>query len=95
MAKSTETNETAEAPQSTGKKHLVAKFVGGIYTRRIISKKDQDKLIGVSGIATEDLIWEKGGNAKVDITNAHEEVIAYLRKDDSFRVSEVEAPSAS
>lgn len=74
------------------KKHIVAKFVGGIHTRRVISKKDQDQLIGVAGVAQQDLVWEPGAGTKVDVTEVHEDVLEYLKKSPSFKISEVEAP---
>lgn len=72
--------------------HMVAQFTGSPGTRRIITKKDQDRLIGVDGVAEKDLIWEPGGNTKVDVTNVHEDVLEYLKQDSRFKLKEVEAP---
>lgn len=74
-------------------KRTLATFTGHEGTTRIISKKDQDFLIGLDGIATEDLVWEAGSKKKVDITDTHEEVQEYLRKSPDFRVSTVEVPT--
>lgn len=84
----------AETPKKT-KTHIVAKFVGGMYTRRTIKKAAQDEIIGVKGVAKEDLVWEKGSHAKVDITDCHEDVIAAIRRDPGFKVSNVEAQETS
>jgi len=103
MAKSTATPQTAEstetteapaaAPAPAATTRVLAAFTGHEGTTRIIRKQDQDFLIGVDGIATEDLVWEAGSGRKVDVTNTHEEVQAYLRKSPDFRVTTVEVPA--
>jgi hypothetical protein len=72
--------------------HTVVKFVGSAGTRRVITKADQDRLIGVKGVATKDLVWEQG-NTKLDVTGAHEEVLEYFKTDSEFKVTHVEAPA--
>lgn len=79
------------AASGTKKTHTIAKFVGHSGTRRVISKADQDKLIGVNGAAKTDLVWEKG-NRKVDVTDVHEDVLEYLKGDSEFRLSHAEVP---
>lgn len=84
--------EKATAAKAT-KLHTVAKFVGHVGTERIITKKDQDNLIGVPGVATADLVWPKG-NSQIDVTDVHEDVLEYLKGDDEFKLKTVEAPAA-
>lgn len=81
------------AKNTESTKRTLASFVGHEGTTRIISKSDQDFLIGVPGIATEDLVWEAGSKKKIDITDTHEDVQEYLRKDAEFKLSTVEVPA--
>lgn len=73
----------------------VAQYKGGMFTERIITKKDQDKLVGTEGIGKVDLVWPAGANSKLDITDVHEDVLDYIKKDPEFSVKEVEVPAAS
>lgn len=105
MAKNSEpvqnTNEVAVAqeapvevaPEPQVNKRVLAQYVGHAGTTRIIRKEDQDFLIGVDGVAKEDLVWEAGSQKKVDITEVHEDVQTYLRKDEEFKISTVEVPA--
>jgi hypothetical protein len=77
----------ANTPAPT--KATVAQFIGHAGTERILTKKDQDRLIGVDGAATKDLVWAPG-NTKLNVSDAHEDVIAYLKSDDEFAVKTVE-----
>lgn len=85
-----EKTTAASAPAANTRQ--IAQFVGHVGTRRIITKKDQDALVGVNGIATDDLVWEPG-NKKVDVTDVHEDVLAYLKGDAEFKIRAVEAPA--
>jgi hypothetical protein len=85
--------EQKNAPAPAATVHQVAQFVGHVGTKRVITKKDQDKLIGVPGVAKEDLVWE-AGNRKVNVTDVHEDVLSYLKDSDEFKVRSVEAPAA-
>jgi hypothetical protein len=68
----------------------IAQFVGFHGTRRIITKADQDRLVGVpSGVGKEDLVWEPG-NSKLDVTDVHPDVLEYLQHDEEFKVKSVE-----
>lgn len=80
--------EVKPATTAGKKEHIVVRFVGHSGTKRIITKSDQDRLIGVPGAAKADLVWEPG-NTKIDATEAHEEVIAYLKGDPAFQVKTV------
>jgi hypothetical protein len=76
-------------PTTTAKSdHTIAKFVGHSGTRRVITAADQDGIIGVKGAAKNDLVWEPG-NTKLDVTEAHAEVIDYLKSDPAFQVRTV------
>lgn len=81
------------ATSKTTKTHTIAKFTGHSGTRRILTKANQDDIIGVKGVATQDLIWEPG-NKKVDVTDVNEEVIAALKADGNFTFRTVEVPVA-
>lgn len=79
--------------------HTVAKFVGHAGTERIIAKADQDRLIGVDGVATKDLVWAPG-NSSVDVTDVDEAILDYLKSDEEFKlrtvtVDAVEASAAA
>jgi hypothetical protein len=87
VEKSEPTQESGEATTVT---KTVAQFVGHVGTRRIITKEDQDAIIGVKGVATEDLVWEPG-NTKIDVSNVDEEVLAYLKGDENFKLRTVQA----
>lgn len=86
---------TPVAKNSASQTHTVVEHVGGIYTERILTKKDQDKLIGVDGVAEKDLVWTAGHGVKLDVTGVHEEVLQYMKSNEDFRVREVEVPTAS
>lgn len=80
----------ANSPASKPETRQIAKFVGFHGTRRIITKADQDKLVGVSnGAGKEDLVWEPG-NTKLDVTDVHPDVLDYMKSDDEFQVRAVE-----
>lgn len=83
-------SKTAAAPATTTRQ--IAQFVGSVGTKRIITKAHQDDLIGAKGVAKEDLVWEPG-NKKVDVTDAHEDVLTYLKSDSEFKVRAVEVPA--
>ena len=84
----------AAANTPATKVHTVAQFVGHAGTERILTKKDQDGLIGVPGVAKTDLVWPVG-NTKLDVTDVHEEVLNYLKSDEEFKLREVEVPAES
>lgn len=68
----------------------IAQFTGFHGTTRILTKADQNRIVGVeSGIGKEDLVWQPG-NSKLDVTDAHEEVLAYLKSDSEFKLTSVE-----
>lgn len=81
-----------ETPVPATKTHTVAKFVGHAGTERVLTKADQDGLIGVKGVATKDLVWPKG-NSQLDVTDADEAVLEYLKVDEEFTLKTVEAPA--
>lgn len=71
-------------------KRTVAQFVGFAGTQRVLTKDDQNQIAGVDrGVGREDLVWEPG-NTKIDVTDVHEDVVAYLKGSDEFKVREVE-----
>lgn len=100
MASSTRANEvpttvpTDPIPEPLPSKHIVAQYIGHSGTVRIIDKKSQDSLIGVPGVATRDLIWQRP-NGKLDVTDVHEEVLAYLKRDPKFKVTTVDGPPST
>lgn len=82
---------TPKAPAT----RTIAQYTGFHGTRRIISKADQNNLVGVaSGVGKEDLIWEPG-NTKLDVTDVHPDVLEYLRTDGEFKLREVEVSEES
>ncbi|QPX62565.1 hypothetical protein SEA_WOLLYPOG_12 [Arthrobacter phage Wollypog] len=83
------TTEEATADAPAGSTRVVAQFVGHAGTERIITKKDQDRLIGTDGVAKRDLVWAPG-NSKLDVTDVDEDVIAYLKSDEEFKLREIE-----
>lgn len=77
-------------PAAKPETRTVAQFVGFHGTRRILTVDDQNKLAGVEkGVGSADLIWEPG-NSKLDVTDVHPEVLAYLKSDEEFKVTSVE-----
>lgn len=94
MAES-KTPAKTETTATKGGVRVVAEHVGGIFTERILTKKDQDKLVGTDGVGIKDLVWPAGSNSKLDITDVHEDVLDYIKKSDEWRVREVEVPAAS
>ena len=89
-AKTAEPTEAAKGDTNT-RKATVVQFVGHPGTERIITKADQDRLIGVKGVAKEDLVWAPG-NTKIEV-DVDEEVLAYLKSDEEFKVRELEVPN--
>lgn len=80
----------ANSPAPKTETRQIAKFVGFHGTRRILTKADQNGIVGVdSGIGKEDLIWEPG-NSKLDVTDVHPDVLDYLNGDEEFQVRSVE-----
>lgn len=71
----------------------VAQFVGHAGVERVLTRSDQNKIVGAA-VATRDLVW-KPGNTKVDVTDAAEDVIEYLKGDPKFAVKEIEVPADS
>ncbi len=84
----------AESKAAKTTSHTVVQFTGHVGTRRVISKKDQDRIVGVDGVAQHELVWEPG-NAKLVVTdyNLHEDVVDYLKHDGEFRFTTVDAPA--
>ena len=70
---------------------VIAKYVGHAGVQRVLTRKNQDALIGSEGVATEDLVWAPG-NRKLDVTGAQDAVLDYLRSDEKFSVEEIEVP---
>lgn len=69
---------------------IVAKFVGNHATIRVLTKADQNSIVGVdTGVGKEDLVWPIN-NGKLDVTDVHPDVLDYLRSDDEFKVTSVE-----
>ncbi len=85
----TEKQATADSPSG---KRTVAQFIGHVGTERIITKEDQDRIVGTKGVAKKDLVWAPG-NSKLDVTDVDEDVLAYLKTDDEFKLREVEVSS--
>lgn len=69
---------------------IIAQFVGHAGVKRVLTRANQNDIVGAP-VATRDLIWE-AGNKKVDVTDAPEDVIEYLKNDHKFSVKEVEVP---
>lgn len=77
------------AAKPTTEVRTIAQFTGHAGVKRVLTRANQDKIIGSSGVATKDLVWEPG-NSKVDVTGVAEDVIAYLKDDAKFSVKEIE-----
>lgn len=88
------TAAASEAPAGT--KRTIAQYTGHHGTRRVISKADQDAIVGVKGIGKEDLVWPAAhGPRNVDVTDVDEAVLEYLKTDGDFKFREVEVPAES
>lgn len=68
----------------------IAQFTGHAGVERVLTRANQNEIVGAA-VATRDLVW-KPGNKKVDVTEAHEDVITYLKEDPRFDVKDVEVP---
>lgn len=72
---------------------IIAQFTGHAGVRRVLTRANQNKIVGTDGAGTRDLVWEPG-NAKVDVTDVAEDVLTYLRNDPKFSVKEVEVDAS-
>ena len=82
-------------PAPTTETRTLAQWVGHAGTTRVISKDDQNFIVGAK-VAKRDLRWEAGSRAKVDVTDVHEDVLTYLDKEeDDIKLSTVEVPLES
>lgn len=67
----------------------IAQYTGHAGVRRVLTRSNQDTIVGASGAGTRDLVWEPG-NAKLDVSDVAADVIEYLKGDPKFSVKEVE-----
>ena len=85
----------AAAATPNNETHTLAEFIGHPGTTRILTKEDQNGLVGGLKIAKEDLVWPARSHAKLDVTEVHEAVLEYLNEDPEFKITTVEVPATS